>query len=336
VKIVVWIAIALSSSAGAQAPPAPPSVLAPYFADGEFNPTDFKWLRGSFPGASAAQRAEYEQAERWVKECFAWDNAEVRRELSAMGVAADHVTLSAPRSATCGTFRYPIMGEFRSFAELEAADDAAKPIAESFLYAVKLAEDSSPPPMSPGELLRFRPLSEQMIRKALSWGEGSQKGAPPLSPPVKRMVQLRLGVAMARYDCANSEWLKKMIDAIGWPKISSVGPEASNSAWLLVQHADADPALQLKALRLMEPLVGAGEVDKKNYAYLYDRVMLKITGKQRYGTQMTCKAGQRVPQALESETGLDRVHAEVGLPPMIEYQAQMRNTFGDCPKDAVM
>jgi hypothetical protein len=329
---MVWIAIALSSSAGAQSPPAPPPALAPYFADGEFNPTDFKWLRGAFAGASASQRAGYEQAERWAKECFSWDNAEVRRELSAMGVAADHVALSAPKSATCGTFMQPMVSEFRSFAELEAADDAAKPIVESFLYGVKLAEDSSPPPMSPGELLRFRPLSEQMIRKALSWGEASQKGAPPLAPAVKRMVQLRLGVAMARYDHANSAWLGKMIDAVGWPRISSVGPEASSSAWLLVQHADADPALQLKALRLMEPLVGAGEVDKKNYAYLYDRVMLKITGKQRYGTQMTCKAGQRVPQALENETGLDRLRAEVGLSPMIEYQAQMRNAFGDCPK----
>lgn len=335
-KIMIWIAIALSSSAGAQAPPSPPPALAPYFADGEFNPTDFKWLRGAFPEASPSEREKYEQAERWAKECFSWDNAEVLRELSAMGVAADHVTLSAPKSATCGTFMQPMVGEFRSFVEFQAADDTAKPIAESFLYAVKLAEDSTPPPMSPGELLRFRPLSEQMIRKALSWGEGSQKSAPPLAPSVKRMVQLRLGVAMARYDRANSAWLRKMIDAVGWPKISSVGPEASNSAWLLVQHADADPALQLKALRLMEPLVGAGEVDKKNYAYLYDRVMLKITGKQRYGTQMTCEGGRRIPQALENETGLDRVRAEVGLPPMIEYQAQMRSAFGDCPKNTVM
>jgi hypothetical protein len=35
----------------------------------------------------------------------------------------------------------------------------------------------------------------------------------------------------------------------------------------------------------MEPLVAQGEVTKQNYAYLYDRIMLKLAGKQRYATQ---------------------------------------------------
>lgn len=119
----------------------------------------------------------------------------------------------------------------------------------------------------------------------------------------------------------------------GWPKISTVGEEASRSAWLLVQHADADPPFQLRALRLMEPLVASGEVSKSDYAYLYDRVMLKIAGKQRYGTQATCRGGNRVPQPLESESSVDSRRAEVGLPPISEYLALMQNQFGNCPPE---
>ncbi len=43
----------------------------------------------------------------------------------------------------------------------------------------------------------------------------------------------------------------------------------------------------------MEPLILSGEVSKGDYAYLYDRVMLKISGKQRYGTQAMCLDGKR-------------------------------------------
>jgi hypothetical protein len=177
-------------------------------------------------------------------------------------------------------------------------------------------------------------VTEQMLRKGISWGVGSQASAPPLSAPVKMMVEQRIGIAIAERDHANTEWLKRMIEKNGgWPKTSAVGHEASQSAWLLVQHADADPPFQLRALRLMEPLVAGGEVDKSNYAYLYDRVMLKIAGKQRYGTQMTCRDGKRVAQPLESDSALETRRAEAGLPPFSEYLDMMQKAFGDCPAE---
>jgi beta-glucosidase len=46
----------------------------------------------------------------------------------------------------------------------------------------------------------------------------------------------------------------------------------------LVQHADDDPVFQLKMLRLMEPLAAGGQVSPRNYALLYDRVMLQMVG----------------------------------------------------------
>ena len=74
-----------------------------------------------------------------------------------------------------------------------------------------------------------------------------------------------------------------------------------------------------------------GDVAKGDYAYLYDRVMLKITGKQRYATQATCDNGKRVPQPLEDEKAVDRLRADVGLAPVAGYLAAMDQTYGRCP-----
>jgi hypothetical protein len=124
---------------------------------------------------------------------------------------------------------------------------------------------------------------------------------------------------MAKVDFDNTEWLKRHVADKGWPKYSEVGEKASNAAWLLAQHADHDPLFQLRALRLMEPLLAGKEVSPRNYAYLYDRVMLKLAGKQRYATQLTCENGERIAQPLEDAERVDELRAEVGLEPFAEY-----------------
>jgi len=103
---------------------------------------------------------------------------------------------------------------------------------------------------------------------------------------------------MGRLDRANTNWLKQVVAEHGWPTYSLVGEDASRKAWLLAQHADHDPVFQLDVLGLMEPLVEAGEVNKTDYAYLYDRVMLKLIGTQLYATQVTCEDGKRIPRPV--------------------------------------
>ena len=73
----------------------------------------------------------------------------------------------------------------------------------------------------------------------------------------------------------------------------------------------------------MKPLVAQREVSQQNYAYLYDRVMLKLAGKQRYGTQAACIGGDLKPQALENEAALDKLRSEVGLGPEADYLSRM-------------
>ena len=329
------ISLILAAFLATGAAPPPPAPLQPYIQDGRFDPGDYAWMRGRFEDASAADKAAYAAVRAWTDSCFQAGQAENRAELRALGIAEPKLERVDFRDALCAsvaTIPYGI--EFKSFAEFEKALQSARPVADTFLLAVKMAEQTGGPrgPTLADRLLA-RPLSEQMLRKGLGWGEGELSHAPPLDPPVKAIVRARIGIALAEADRANTAWLKGIVEKQGWPKISEVGEHASFQAWLLVQHADADPAFQLRALRLMEPLVARGEVSKRNYAYLYDRVMLKIAGKQRYATQAMCSGGKRVPQPLEDAAAVERLRTEAGLEPLKQYMAELDAMAGNCPAD---
>jgi hypothetical protein len=320
----------------ATAPP-PPPVLEPYIRDGRFHPGDYGWMRGRFADATPADKAAEAAIGKWLVACHQADQAETRAALVSLGAAEADLQRSGYRNPLCSDVAHAPYGlQAKSFAEFQQDVAAATPVAETYLMAVDQAERIGGP-RGPGlaDALLARPLGEQMLRKALSWGEGEMKDAPALTPNARAVVKARLGSALASRDRANTKWLKGIVAKEGWPKISQVGERASQQAWLLVQHADADPAFQLQALRLMEPLVGAGEVTKQNYAYLYDRIMLKIAGKQRYATQAMCRGGRRLPQPLEDEAAVDRLRAEIGLNPLAEYMAQLDAMAGRCPPDPV-
>ncbi len=86
-------------------------------------------------------------------------------------------------------------------------------------------------------------------------------------------------------DSLNLLFIKKTIAQQGFPGISQVGTPASDAAFLLAQHADDDVEFQKTVLKQMEKLLVTKDVTPSNYAYLYDRIMVKEQGKQYYGTQ---------------------------------------------------
>jgi len=317
----------------AAAPP-PPDALTPYIHLGRFDPGDYGWMRGRFADATPAERAQTAAIEAWLDRCRSDDIARIRAELKALGIADPKLERFAFADPLCGavwSIRPVTRGSFEEF-QRDAA--AARPVAETWLYAVRTATDvGAPRRPSVADMLLARPLGEQMLRRAASWGEGDMKGAPALSPGARAVLVSRITGELAAVDHANTEWLKRIVATEGWPTISRVGAPASEQAWLLVQHADADPVFQLRVLRLMEPLTRSGDVSKRNYAYLYDRVMHKLTGKQRYGTQMECRNGQRAPQPLEDEANLARERKAMDLEPLDSYLEQMRQSYGDCPPD---
>ncbi len=128
-------------------------------------------------------------------------------------------------------------------------------------------------------------------------------------------------------DAANTRRMHEVIDRSGWPTRAQVGNDGSKAAWLLVQHASADPAFQRRCLGLMQAL-GRDEVPGESIALLTDRVRLAAHEKQLYGSQVQgdCTTGYK-PFPIEDEAHLDERRARLDLPPMADYLQFMSSAF---------
>ncbi len=139
----------------------------------------------------------------------------------------------------------------------------------------------------------------------------------PIDQEDEAVLDALLKLEAASIDIENTAWLKTQLeerDDVWWP-ISEVGERVSLNIWLLVQHADRDPDFQKHVLGLMEPMVETGEVNARNFAYLYDRV----NDPQRYGTQLMCIEGAYGPQPLEDPDRVDELRKSVSLGPLADY-----------------
>lgn len=264
--------------------------------------------------------------------CYTQGLAETRAELRALGIV-DPILKEAPvDDVLCAQVSAaPHISHWADFSAFQQSLETAVPIVDTYLMAVGAAKQisaSKTPKLH--DLPMARPMGEQMLRYVGDWRPDGLVSAPAVPEPVGAIIRARLMAAAMVEDHENTEWLKRIVAERGWPKRSEVGDDAAGEAWLMVQHADADPAFQLAVLRAMEPLVPSGDVSQTDYAYLYDRVMLKITGKQRYGTQAMCDKGRRLSQPLEDEKAVNRLRAAVGLAPVAEYLAEMDKSLGRC------
>lgn len=325
------IAATVASPAAAETQmPAPPAAIAKHLKDGFPDPDDIGWMRGLFPGATEAQKTEWKAVQDWRNACFDAGTARVLAELTAMGQTTIASGESFPEllcAAVAGLT--PPKDEALDWDAYLAANREAGKVFAIFFHGAKLGVESAPfdPAWANEEArtLMHATVRDQVYRKAMSW----RVDGPALAPEIWPVLDRRLGLAVTREDGKNTAMLKTYVAKHGWPTISRVGERASGSAWLLVQHADRDPAFQLKALRLMEPMVAIGEVSKRNYAYLYDRVMLKLSGKQRYATQFHCVAGQQQARPLEDESNIERHRASMGLGTLGDYREDMRRAYGE-------
>ena len=132
-------------------------------------------------------------------------------------------------------------------------------------------------------------------------------------------VESSLSARMGAIDSANTTWLKAVVARRGWPGRSAVGPEASNAAFLIVQHAVQDSAFQAQALSLMERGVAKGEVRGADVAMLADRVAVHRGQPQRYGTQAKLLEGRLVLDPIADSAHVDERRAALGMPPLREY-----------------
>jgi len=96
---------------------------------------------------------------------------------------------------------------------------------------------------------------------------------------------VQLNKDIRQIDSINLLAVKKMISKYGYPTISMIGAANQNRLFILIQHADRDIVFQKAVLEKMRLLLPKEEVNKENYAYLFDRVMTATEGTQYYGTQ---------------------------------------------------
>lgn len=88
---------------------------------------------------------------------------------------------------------------------------------------------------------------------------------------------------MEQLHLKNAAKLEEIIDLMGYPTRSKVGEEASEAAWLIVQHAISRPALMKRCYVLLSE--NNDDVDAQNLAYLHDRICYFEGRPQRFGTQ---------------------------------------------------
>jgi hypothetical protein len=329
--LVAVLGLVLVAPAAAQQA-VPPSVRASLLPDGTVDPDASVWMRGAFADATPEQKADWSRVQSWITQCSAAGLDIIRRDLAEAGITDPSLNGQVAGDTTCQSAKGLTPHAFfkSTEASFKSADARAKIVFDTYLHGAKVAFESGPfdPAWANGnarKLMRAT-VRDQIFRNAFDWPD-----TIPLEPDVKAALVRRLGNATAIEDGKNTEMLKALVSEQGWPTIGRVGSVPSHSAWLLVQHADHDPAFQLRALRMMEPLAAKGEVRPANYAYLYDRVMLKIVGKQRYATQVMCDGGKRVPRPLEDGIDAEAERAKMALGSLADYIDGMNARFPACP-----
>jgi hypothetical protein len=136
-----------------------------------------------------------------------------------------------------------------------------------------------------------------------------------------------LAAQMAAIDSKNLAELERIVQQYGWPGTDLVGADASNAAFLILQHAPL--ARQNALLPLFRRAVAAGNARAADLALLEDRILVGEGKKQLYGSQVTA-GPDGVPRLhpIEDPDNVDSRRSAVGLPPLKEYLEHLERQIG--------
>ncbi|HET9863781.1 MAG TPA: DUF6624 domain-containing protein [Steroidobacteraceae bacterium] len=173
--------------------------------------------------------------------------------------------------------------------------------------------------------LFHRTLIDQAIRASLSSFHGPKLYGQARPTPALRAYDEYLFNRMCTADEDDLGWLKARIASAGWFDAGKYGKAADQAAWLLVQHADRDPAYQAWIAELLEPKLRTGDTDPRNFAFLVDRIAIHEGRPQTYATQMECVGGKSLVPLIGDPHELDARRAALGLESYAEQQAQRQH-----------
>lgn len=173
----------------------------------------------------------------------------------------------------------------------------------------------------------LRKLTEPALRNELARRvTADQRVRAPLlgGAPDKATIQAMLAVA-----ADDLVWLKSIIARQGFPTPSMVGHQGVADAWLLVQHADSDPAFQSAVLKVLAARLQSGGIRRSDIALLTDRVLLAQGKPQRYGSQFERdRHGAFLPKPTEDMATVDQRRAAMDLMPLTAYRCMLTNSYG--------
>lgn len=160
---------------------------------------------------------------------------------------------------------------------------------------------------------------------------------PEIALEIKKMIDADQAMRERNLESGDTYWddeldivhtrrMKEIVALIGFPTASKVGKEVSNDAWLLVQHADHDIEFQTICLTLMKES-SEGEVERRDIAFLEDRIRVNQGRGQLYGTQFMQVDGRHVPRPIEDEENIDARRAEMGMGTLAERIEEMYRKY---------
>lgn len=124
----------------------------------------------------------------------------------------------------------------------------------------------------------------------------------------------------------NARQLRELIERFGWPNERLAGSDGAEAAWLIAQHAIAEPDFMRACRSLLENEVASGAVPKWQLAYLDDRICVSEGGLQRFGTQFEVTPTGPELCPVEHPESLDERRRQAGLGPIAERLESMRNS----------
>lgn len=121
----------------------------------------------------------------------------------------------------------------------------------------------------------------------------------------------------SKYDSINQLKLLPILNKFGWPSISMVGKDGSQTAFLIIQHANNE--LQKKYVDKIKCLAKRQEADWESYASMMDRILIEEGKKQVYGTQFrynpTTNEQELFP--IKRASCVDKRRRKIGLHPIL-------------------
>lgn len=119
---------------------------------------------------------------------------------------------------------------------------------------------------------------------------------------------------MEKLHLHNASILNEIINEIGYPTVDKVGKEASEAAWLIIQHSIGSPDFMKKCTEQLQNAVKENKADTVNLAYLMDRIAVFEENPQLYGTQFDWdENGKLSPNLIDDLIKVNERRNTIGL-----------------------